>query len=102
MRPEQQQIAIAKACGIRAEQVTYTGASGERVHTWVSAGRRPVPDYLNDLNACHEMEKILTDRIGYLQQLGLGRTVTWNLVNATAAQKCEAFLKTLNRWTDNE
>lgn len=56
-----------------------------------------VPDYLNDLNACHEMEKVLTpkQKLAYLKYLTdldhFGRF-------ATAAQRCEAFLRTLGLW----
>lgn len=70
-----------------------------------------VPDYLNDLNACHEMEMELPTekRHGdksyahYLWQLSghpFEGGSTWYVLHATARQRCEAFLKTLNLWHD--
>ena len=74
-----------------------------------------IPDYLNDLNAVHEAEKTLDDGVlwrGYLNQLwevvcpernqmnGLDAATGLLLVHATAAQRAEAFLKTLSLWCD--
>lgn len=68
-----------------------------------------LPDYPNDLNACHEMENHLTEqqKIGYYHNLSLWREDTgeptenlYEVVHATAAQRCEAFLKTINLWKD--
>ena len=64
------------------------------------------PDYLNDLNAMHEAEKMLrkpmkgsdTDTIigdrmhKYAELIGYA-------FGATAAQRAEAFLRTLGLWT---
>ena len=49
------------------------------------------PDYLNDLNAMHEAEKTLkvSEIIPYGENVG-------HDMKATAAQRAEAFLKTLN------
>lgn len=75
-----------------------------------------VSDYPNDLNACHEMEKFLDPAPGrfsfwceYWEQL---ETVTGArtfdkdidtdciaMLHATAGQRCEAFLKTIGKWT---
>ena len=54
------------------------------------------PDYPNDLNACHEMEKTLDawDMMSYLDLL----IETGTPCTATAAQRCEAFLKTVGLW----
>lgn len=59
-------------------------------------------DYLNDLNAVHELEKRLTpaQRLAYVRALfyrqsaGIGGHVSL----MPAAQRCEALLKTLNLW----
>ena len=65
-----------------------------------------LPDYLNDLNAMHEAEKILTcpQFNNYILELS---NITTNYSNpqketviATATQRAEAFLKTLNLWED--
>jgi hypothetical protein len=84
MTPEAQRIAIAEACGL-------TG--------WQEA--RALPNYLNDLNAMHEAEKYLTNEafevyIGKLRKMFIARD---NAHCATAAQRAEAFLRTLNLWT---
>jgi hypothetical protein len=65
-----------------------------------------IPDYLNDLNAMHEAETVMTDqqRTSYLDKLyevcnpHSMLNDDWNLTCATAAQRAEAFLKTLNLW----
>lgn len=62
-----------------------------------------VPDYLNDLNDCHEMEKVLLD-----EQLHRMNETLYEMPvmavprvwRATAAQRAEAFLKTLCLWRD--
>lgn len=107
MSPEAQGVAIAKVCG-------WT----ESKHGWWShptlpcnGGAEPCPpDYLNDLNACHEIEKVLTPPQSerYAELLldvleipspFIGTARCAYLTNhATAAQRCEAFLKTLNLW----
>ncbi len=58
-------------------------------------GTAKLPDYLNDLNAMHEAEKVLQG-----EQLTeyVERWVEWN---STAAQRAEAFLRTLGPWKDS-
>lgn len=114
MTPEQQRIAIARACG----WTTIYQASSSR-HTpkpsdpWIGnllsenkAGHL-IPDYLNDLNAMHEAEKGLFDRNDWSackyqetlqQQVMPTPSWTWH---ATAAQRAEAFLRTIGKWTDD-
>ena len=110
MTPEQQRIAIAEACGwanIRWNGVRYN---------WV--GHRPetarddyaLPDYLNDLNAMHEAENSqgrydLSFWDSYSENLAMITQrddkpiwVIVNCVRATAAQRAEAFLRTLDLW----
>jgi hypothetical protein len=69
----------------------------------ISCGMR-FPDYLNNLNACHEFEKKL---IGLgpsaldtyeLFLLAICTRAGHRIFRATAAQRCEAFLKTINKW----
>lgn len=67
-----------------------------------------IPDYPSDLNAMHGAEVILTgvQLVKYRRSL---RQVIWNagedgdedinIIRATAAQRAEAFLRTLNLWT---
>ena len=64
-----------------------------------------VPDYLSDLNAMHEAEKTLSEVQGeeYVSHLGIQ---SWSdphwfaVISATAAQRAEAFLKTIGKWRD--
>jgi hypothetical protein len=96
MKPEQQQIAIAEACGLNHPPAGIQGAC------WV------YPDYLNDLNAMHEAEKVLTSEQyadDFIYHLGCvfndnGLCIIAKAVHATAAQRAEAFLRTLNLWKD--
>lgn len=94
MTPEAQRIAIAEACGWKE------GTTG----LWqdpAKSGYYACPDYLNDLNAMHEAEKAMTtaQHLHYLAHLGtvcLHSGVAKEC--ATAAQRAEAFLKTLGLW----
>jgi len=105
MKPEEQRIEIAKACGwtkFTPGTIQYTARRADGL--WGM-----IPDYPNDLNAMHEAEKLLTDdqwdrEEGYLDQLEIvtgtrhmkpGAT---RVHAATAAQRAEALLKTLNLW----
>jgi hypothetical protein len=98
MTPKEQQVAIEEACG-------WT--------VW-SCG---VPDYLNDLNAMHEAEKVLWDTgkaMEFTNQLvGIvcsARGFRWDkgtpddhlmcLSHATASQRAEAFLRTIGKWKE--
>jgi hypothetical protein len=107
MNPEEQRIAIAEACG-------WT-PTPEGLYTKDPAGLRPpfrhpehLPNYLNDLNAMHEAERRLTDdqwglycvalnKLACRIQCGNTHTCGYTIA-ATAAQRAEAFLKTLNLW----
>jgi hypothetical protein len=111
MTPEQQRIAIAEACGWTLD------TKFDNCSTWVNprgtyVGADLPPDYLNDLNAMHEAEKVLTDdqkRAFAMQWLpcvliingrySRSQIEEFKFVNATAPQRAEAFLKTLNLYT---
>ncbi len=99
MTPEQQRIKIAEACGL--ENIH------EEVHpaiTYLWCGYAPerkiVPDYPSDLNAMHSAEKVLTD-----EQRRFYFAILYDVVEngesvfATASQKAEALLRTLNLFT---
>ena len=113
MTPENQRIAIAEACGWRKGSITILAPIPGNDCTAVGCPPKPgspsVPDYLNDLNAMHEAEKILTklQRQCYVAQLdsihldiGWSWAKQWSSVTATAAQRAEAFLRTLNLWEE--
>jgi hypothetical protein len=96
MNTEQQRIAIAEACGwLQSRTCHWEGwwylKKGKRTYQ-----QRP-PDYLNDLNAMHKAEKIMSyDEFDeYYVQLSMKMVRPFH---ATAAQRAEAFLRTLDLW----
>jgi hypothetical protein len=103
MTPEQQRIAIAEACGWsyrKTEFCTYWW--NDEVNKTLPPnddGFRPCPDYLNDLNAMHEAEKVLTieQQRRYAAELGRSYDGSFLHVTATAAQRAEAFLRTIGK-----
>jgi hypothetical protein len=120
MKLEAQRIAIAEACGWKWD----SNYNDPHWHKGTMLARRiqELPDYLSDLNAMHEAEKVLEglDRHNYgvtLAKLVLNEEraffgedpdsePTLNglgffaLANLTAPQRAEAFLRTLNLWKD--
>lgn len=110
MNAEQQRIAIAEACGFEppfTERMTSCGCDGQ----WdlYDANGRRIPDFLNDLNAIHEAEKTLkrhqwVEYKAHLDELipeidDAAFTLS-RIIHATAAQRSEAFLKTLGLWKE--
>ena len=117
MTPEQQRIAIAEACGFIYDKICDCWRK-DRLAYFIGDPSHflQIPDYLNDLNAMHEAEQILwgmgwSNRYAFNDNLAntlKGRTVNRNewdaetLLDATAAQRAEAFLRTLDLWTTNQ
>ena len=121
MKEEQQRIKIAEACGWTAEQNSngYWRAvnkkHGNAVELWLSEQNvwsLGIPDYLNDLNAMHEAINTL-DQIqmmefynNHIYDVVCNNRTSYsgmdhaNVCNATAAQRAEAFLKTLGLWEE--
>ena len=120
MKPEQQRIAIAEACGFKITRVEYDpNGEVERVwaetpDSWKGKDVRPwLPDFLNDLNAMHEawcslddvrkdeMQMILREIVFKGQPVVrlsiLGEAI---ISNATADQRAEAFLRTIGKWVE--
>jgi len=115
--PEDQRIAIAEACGWQMTEHTNYGPPPYR-SKW-SRERNPmegIPDYPNDLNAMNEAVCLLSDeqRFEYGDKLavlvfgeeffeekfspnGLGY---YDIAQATAAQRAEAFLRTIGKWVE--
>ena len=101
MKPQQQRIAIAKACGFKCSE--YSHELGQLVAEFT-------PDYLNDLNAIHEAEKVLTKNKSMEYAFRLADSWILNgedkqpdLVRgfcATAAERAEAFLRTIGKWEE--
>jgi len=110
MTEEQQRIAIAEACGWKLSPPNLE-------YKWLNPDTKwsepELPDYLNDLNAMHEAEKVLTPKyqpakgesqwgeyLGWLGFCGENKTrEVYECVTATAAQRAEAFLRTIEKWT---
>ena len=110
MSPEKQRIAIATACGwtdIRRQNL-YAGDRDLYGNKLIGAEkhRNRLPDYPSDLNACHEMEKVLTEKgvnawwsyVAFINRHNPRPFGTETAVHATAPQRCEAFLRTLELW----
>ena len=107
MTPEQQRIKIAEACGWFYIDKCWHFPNGAKATA--DGGPSDVPNYPADLNAMHEAEKVLTDN--QLDEMAghLGASEdefvwkTWRvLLRATAAQRAEAFLKTLGLWEETK
>lgn len=121
MTPEAQRIAIAEACGWKLldgkpQNMLWpcdgyrTGVDGFMMKPPGPTHRHgvPPPDYLNDLNAMHEAENSLAGkRPDYRRTLACIFTDHpddgyFLAITATAAQRAEAFLRTLNLWDDTK
>jgi len=118
MSPEAQQIAIAEACGwefapgypVQLAQNKTLGIPWQYIngqHYTDGTTLKGIPDYLNDLNACHEAEKSLNTSqywayVEWCHRLTKIRGVQYvaDRCSATANQRAEAFLRTLNLWDD--
>jgi hypothetical protein len=118
MNQEKQRIAIAEACGwteiLRPCDEAYhdlptdtlglvmgrvCGIRPGGIHIENAA---PLPDYLHDLNAMHEAEKVLCNQfntIGEAYWRNLSH-VEPHPIYATAAQRAEAFLRTIGKWEE--
>ena len=106
MTPEKQRIAIAIACGwqnvapVVVQNVSY---QGDDITIGISSDSGWIPNYPNDLDACHEMEAWLQndDRHGFACYASeLFAQHGSDAVHVTAAQRSEAFLRTLGLWED--
>lgn len=116
MTEETQRIAIAEACGWEhVEGFMGWPPDPNYNRTIWGEGHRELPDYLHDLNACHEMEKVLEPDQQYTYGMNLARMTIndpdfdddsfvpngfgWFVaIHATPAQRCEAFLRTIGKW----
>ena len=111
MKTEEQRIAIAEACRWLVNDDGVTGISPINVEQGLTNPKIcswKLPDYLHDLNAMHEAEKILTENQldYYAEWLKDGNSsggfpsqlCHWH---ATAVQRAEAFLRTIGKWTTN-
>lgn len=119
MTPEEQRIAIAEVCGwthVHHSTKLSTNLFNKMVGVSPSgiSDNIFVPNYPTNLNAMHEAEKALSpnDTVVYAGHLTRGKEI-WDVIPndesfpvcpaaicATAAQRAEAFLRTLGKWKD--
>ena len=110
MSPDSQRIAIAEACGWTKCRLAIKGAGApERGKSPYGVPPRrgyevSLPNYTQDLNAMHEVEDGLpagkwTRYCQYLAEFGQG-SVRFVSVHSNAAQRAEAFLRTIGKWED--
>ena len=115
MSPEKQRVAIATACGWKCaghpDQILAT-RGWEFAYQFVIrptgelVTHNSIPDYLNDLNAMHAAEKVLNQMQSRANAYHLAESEqneTWascHIWHQTAAQRAEAFLRTLGLWED--
>jgi hypothetical protein len=121
MSPEAQRTAIAEACGWKKVGADYQMIGQPAGTPFASSFALPLPDYLSDLKAINEAEKVLAPTkeewgscqgrwVKYAEELcavcgesGNERTrFSWHIFHATAAQRAEAFLRTTGRWEDGK
>lgn len=116
MSPEKQRRTILEACGWTAKEDKdgfwrAVDPSGNMTYTlWVSemnVWSAGMPDVLEDLNAMHEAEKVLTpeqlvDYCAFSLRVatGEGCVTDYKMIRATAAQRAEAFIRTIGKWEE--
>ncbi len=120
MNSDKQRAAIAEYCGwkdvrghmgIPPENGMLFPYPEHHEEDWRLKPFRGIPDYLNDLNAMHEAEKMFSNpqwqEYGYQLEhsmLGMPASLTLHdlatVAHATAAQRAEAFLKTIKKWEE--
>jgi len=108
MTEEEQQIAIAEACGWVKCRAADCEDGGGCAFWWspedsrLGDANRMIPNYLNDLNAMVEAEKTISNQTEYIYQLGYsklnGELDEYALTFASAPQRARAFLMTLGLW----
>jgi len=106
MTQEEKRIKIAEACGWVDLKSQWHGyhmwkrPTGETNYGTKSDKNACLPDYFNDLNACHEMEESMTWEQGsqFNELLCDILPPDQHIYHATAEQRAEAFGKTINLW----
>jgi hypothetical protein len=109
MNKEKQRIAIAEACGWKPGKCPCGEDICNAWKTPAGDNWEYLPDYLNDLNAMHQAEMSRVDMEDggfivlfreYLHTI-LGHDGSL-AIHATAAQRAEAFLRTIGKWEDDK
>jgi hypothetical protein len=108
--PEAQRIAIAEVCGWKLIR-TGENPSPEWRGMWHDPSGTPIgftPDYLSNLNAMHEAEKVLITQLKVRAYATLLCSICEHATpmvpvwHATASQRAEAFLRTIGKWEDDK
>ncbi len=106
----EQRIRIAEACGWTMQPIGLMKKGDAWAVPETKHGHSCIPDYLSDLNAMHEAEGVLTN--GQREAFCIALADICNrfadttakdgfcFIHATAAQRAEAFLRCLGKWTD--
>lgn len=99
MTPEKQRIAIARAC----PGVVTVGAHSPDTFFFSRSGWAVEFDPLNDLNAMHEAESTIRgDHDKWAVYLHHLSAISYYCrVYSTAAQRAEAFLRTISKWEES-
>jgi hypothetical protein len=107
MTDEQINIAIAEWLGYKFVSLCNATTPAEFLEGTLNGESQKVPNYVNDLNAMHSAEDTLTpDQLTeYCNRLSapvsaVGIPHKSKAIRATARQRAEAFLRTLNLWKD--
>ncbi len=123
MTPLAQRLVIAEACGwvyCGSDSCTpwYLSPQDAPLYSadpkpWreIETRRRQLPNYPNDLNAMKEAEAWMFNNKGlhfsrgyyetHLPNAVNGADGCWACVSATAAQRAEAFLRTIGKWEES-
>ena len=114
MTSDHQRIAIAEACGWTVTHWKVNPFDVIARKDGTEYQLKHLPDYLNDLNAINDAEKVLTydQQIDYSRQVGKlvgshlpasrAAWIDFGLIKATAAQRAEAFLRTIGKWEESK
>lgn len=105
MSPEEINISISSACGREYHKPTEKEKKSGSYYQYE-------PDYFRCLNLCHLMEKTLSDinsysywniHLPYVCEAKDGEWISLQGVgSASSSQRCEAFLRTIGKWKDEE
>ena len=119
MTDDEINIAIAEACGWRFSPLAHIESKPFATMCWIAPNgadwqMQKLPDYCNDLNAMHEAEQSLWDRdwslrhefVNNLARImnpihGYRMQEAIDLLDATARQRAEAFLRAIGKWEED-
>lgn len=120
MNEELQRVTIARECGWNDVELRLVcEGTGMDHHVWSSGiiglGGREIPDYLGNLNACVEFEIIIAENgkanrfLCKLSEVVTGQICWkvseadhWACATATAEQRSEAFLRTMELYVESD